>query len=407
MTSAAPDLLPLAETAERPPTATVLDVVIPVYNEAHVLPASIQRLHEHLTAHFPFTWRITIADNASTDGTLDVARRLAVVLPSIRVLHLEQKGRGRALRAAWSTSTADVVAYMDVDLSTDLNALLPLVAPLITGHSDVAIGSRLLPGARTVRGPKRELVSRTYNRMLHVVFHNGFRDAQCGFKAVRADVARCLLPGIEDEGWFFDTELLLLAERNGLRVTEVPVDWVDDPDTRVKIARTAWDDVRGMARMWKSFRTGAGAIELGDARREPLPPGTGGELVTFAAVGAVSTLAFLALFLVLRNPLGSLWANAVALLVTGIANTAANRRWTFGRRGATGRRSEWARATVVHGLGLALTTGALLAAQAIDGGTLGTELVLLTIASVTATALRFTLMPAWAFRGAAGGRARS
>jgi glycosyltransferase involved in cell wall biosynthesis len=233
--------------------APVVDIVVPVYNEAHVLSASIRRLHGHLRHAFPFTWRITIADNASTDGTLREALALAALLPAVRVVHLDRKGRGRALRAAWSSSDAEVVAYMDVDLSTDLAALLPLVAPLVTGHSDVAIGSRLAPGARTVRGPKRELVSRVYNRMLHLAFRNRFRDAQCGFKAVRADVAQALLPEIEDEAWFFDTELLLLAEHNGLRITEVAVDWVDDPDTRVRIANTAWEDVKGMARVARRF----------------------------------------------------------------------------------------------------------------------------------------------------------
>src|SRR5204863_1222385 len=166
-----------------------------------------------------------------------------------RAVHMDCKGRGRALRAAWSASTAEVVAYMDVDLSTDLDALLPLVAPLVSGHSDVAIGTRLAPGAEVVRGPKREAISRAYNLLLKAALGAGFSDAQCGFKAVRADVARELLPLIEDDGWFFDTELLVLAERNGLRIHEVPVDWIDDPDSRVDVVRTAAGDLRGLWRM--------------------------------------------------------------------------------------------------------------------------------------------------------------
>jgi putative flippase GtrA len=376
----------------------ILDVVVPVYNEELVLAASVERLHAHLRDHMPFSWRMTIADNASTDRTLAVARQLAAVLPGVEVLHLDEKGRGRALRAAWAGSDAQIVAYMDVDLSTDLAALLPLVAPLVSGHSDLSIGSRLARGARTVRGAKREVVSRTYNRMLKMVFRNGFRDAQCGFKAVRADVARRLLPEIEDEGWFFDTEMLLLAEHNGLRINEVPVDWVDDPDSRVRIAPTAWGDLQGMARMARKFWTGRGAVDLGGTSRPPAPAGTGGELVTFVVVGAISSLAALGIFLMLRDRMGSLWANAIALVLTGLANTAANRRWTFGRRGTLGRPTEWARASAVHAVGLLLTTGSLLIARAIDGGALGTELVLLGLASALATGLRFLLMPAWVFR---------
>src|SRR5207245_8583945 len=173
-----------------------------------------------------------------------IAGRLAVELVGVRAIHLDRKGRGRALKAAWSASEAPVVAYMDVDLSTDLDALLPLVAPLLSGHSDVAIGSRLAPGARVVRGPRREAISRTYNLILKTALRSGFSDAQCGFKAVRTDVARALLPSVEDQGWFFDTELLVVAERAGLRIHEVPVDWVDDPDSRVDVVGTAMADLR-------------------------------------------------------------------------------------------------------------------------------------------------------------------
>src|SRR3954452_165271 len=226
-----------------------VDVVVPVYNEERALPFSVRRLHAFLAAELPFTWRIVIADNASTDGTLEVARRLAEELPGVEVRHLPAKGRGRALRAAWSASPAEVLCYMDVDLSTDLRALLPLIAPLLSGHSDLAIGTRLAHGARVQRGPKRELISRAYNTLLHAALGARFSDAQCGFKAVRADVARTLLPAVRDEGWFFDTELLVVAQRRGLRVHEVPVDWVEDVDSRVDIVRTAAADLAGVARL--------------------------------------------------------------------------------------------------------------------------------------------------------------
>ena len=234
-----------------PPDASgpVVDVVVPVYNEERDLGPSIRKLHAFLRTQFPFSSVITIADNASKDGTLALAQQLSSELPGVRVLHLDQKGRGRALRQAWSKSDAQVVAYMDVDLSTDLKALLPLVAPIVSGHSDLATGSRLARGSRTKRGPKREFISRTYMLILRLALGAGFTDAQCGFKAVRASVARDLVNVVEDNTWFFDTELLILAQRRGLRLHEVPADWTDDPDSRVAIVRTAIDDLKGVWRM--------------------------------------------------------------------------------------------------------------------------------------------------------------
>ena len=227
----------------------LIDIVIPVYNEERDLGPSVRRLHDYLGSDFPFPAVITIADNASRDGTLAVAQGLANELTRVRVVHLDKKGRGRALRAAWLQSDASVVAYMDVDLSTDLKALLPLVAPLLSGHSDLAIGSRLARGARVKRGPKREFISRCYMLVLRLSLGAHFTDAQCGFKAVRTSVAKQLLPRVKDEAWFFDTELLILAQRAGLRVHEVPVDWTDDPDSRVAILRTSIEDLRGVVRL--------------------------------------------------------------------------------------------------------------------------------------------------------------
>jgi glycosyltransferase involved in cell wall biosynthesis len=227
----------------------VVDVVVPVYNEERDLGPSIRKLHAFLTTSFPFSSVITIADNASKDGTLALAQQLTNELPGVRVLHLDQKGRGRALRAAWLASGAEVVAYMDVDLSTDLAALLPLVAPLMSGHSDVAIGTRLHPASSVTRSAKRELISRAYNRILRLALRARFSDAQCGFKAIRGELARELVPNVVDQEWFFDTELLVLAQRRGLRIHEVPVDWVEDLDSRVDIVPTALADLRGVARL--------------------------------------------------------------------------------------------------------------------------------------------------------------
>ena len=198
------ETLPRAGGAGGRATGAVLDVVIPVYNEEADLAPCVRRLHRHLSESFPYPFRITVADNASTDATPAVAAALSVELPGVEVLRLAEKGRGRALKRAWSDSDAPVLAYMDVDLSTDLNALLPLVAPLLSGHSDLSIGSRLARGSRVVRGPKREFISRSYNRILRTALSARFSDAQCGFKAIRRDVAEQLLPLVEDTGWFFE-----------------------------------------------------------------------------------------------------------------------------------------------------------------------------------------------------------
>jgi glycosyltransferase involved in cell wall biosynthesis len=239
--------------------APVLDLVVPVHNEAHVLEAQIRHLRDALR-NFPFTARITIAENGSVDATPTIARRLAAELPSTRALCLREPGRGRALRTAWRATDALVCAYTDVDLSTSLASLAPLVVPLLSGHSDIAVGSRLVGGSHVSRSCKREVVSRSYNLIVRAALGTRVRDAQCGFKAIRADVARALLPEVEDEGWFFDTELLIRAERHGYRIFEVPVDWVEDRDSRVKIIRTAWDDLRGVGRL---------ARELGTRRMAP------------------------------------------------------------------------------------------------------------------------------------------
>src|SRR6201992_2898095 len=206
---------PGRDVADRAVWPPHVDIVVPVKDEERDLARSVGRLGAFLRDEFPFSARITIADNGSTDRTWAVASALSQEFPAVTAVHMEQPGRGRALRASWSGSDAEVLAYMDVDLSTDLNALLPLVAPLLSGHSDVAIGTRLARGARVARGPRREVISRSYNLLLRASLGAEFSDAQCGFKAIRRDQGRALLPLTEDTGWFFDTELLVLAERAG------------------------------------------------------------------------------------------------------------------------------------------------------------------------------------------------
>lgn len=384
----------------------VLDVVIPVYNEETDLEPCIRRLHAHLAEHVSYPYRITVADNASTDGTLRVAERLAREFPEVAVHHLDEKGRGRALNAVWRASDAAVLAYMDVDLSTDLAALGPLVAPLLSGHSDLAIGSRLARGARVVRGPKREFISRAYNLILRSTLAAKFSDAQCGFKAIRADVARELLPHVEDTGWFFDTELLVLAQRAGLRIHEVPVDWVDDPNSSVNIVKTATADLKGIARVTKATFTGEIPIsrlreQLG---RQPIgvdapgvPPRLVTQLVRFAAIGVSSTLAYLVLFLLLRTVVGAQAANFTSLLVTAIGNTALNRRLTFGIRGRSGAGRHQFEGLIVFGLGLALTSGSLALLNGSTTPGLVLEITVLVLANLAATVLRFLLLRGWVF----------
>jgi glycosyltransferase involved in cell wall biosynthesis len=364
-------LLPGHDAAAAPE----VDVVVPVFDEQATLSRSIRRLHRYLTESFPFSWRIVIADNASADATLSIAHQLAWELPGVAVVHLGERGRGRALRATWSASEAEVVCYMDVDLSTDLRALLPLVAPLLSGHSDVAIGTRLAPGARVRRGARRELISRAYNRLLRGTLRARFSDAQCGFKAIRVDAARGLLPAVRDQGWFFDTELLVLAQRRGLRIHEVPVDWVDDPDSRVDLLATALADLRGVARL-----------------------AVGSRVARFAAVGIASTLAYALLYLVLHGALGAAGANALALAVTAVGNTAANRRLTFGVRGRGGLVRQHALGAAVYAITLGLTSAALaLLGQLAPHASRAVEIVVLVAASTCATVTRYVALRTWVF----------
>lgn len=383
-----------------PSGAPVLDLVIPVYNEAHTLAHCVETLRAYLTDSLRIPARITIADNASTDRTLEVAHALAGALDGVRVVHLDAKGRGRALRRVWSESDAQVLVYMDVDLSTDLKALYPLVAPLLSGHSDLAIGTRLGRGANVVRGPKREFISRGYNLLLHTALRVRFSDAQCGFKAIRTDVARQLLPLVEDGEWFFDTELLVLAERAGLRIHEVPVDWTDDPDSRVDIADTVTKDLRGMLRVGRALA--AGRLPLEDVRRslgreEPelagVPHGMVGQLARFAVIGVASTVAYALLYLLLHQAIGAQAANFTALLITAVGNIAANRAFTFGVRGREGALRHHTQGLVVFLVTWALTAGSLaLLAHVAPDASREAQLAVLVSANLIATVLRFVGM---------------
>lgn len=390
-------LAELAVTAG-PATTTRVDVVVPVYNEQADLVSSITRLEAFLAGSFPYEYRIVIVDNASTDDTWRLATALSRRLASVQALHLDRKGRGWALRQAWLDSDADILCYMDVDLSTDLRALLPLVAPLVSGHSDLAIGTRLARGSRVSRGPKREFISRSYNLILRSCLRVSFSDAQCGFKAIRRDVAGVLVPLVADNNWFFDTELLVLAQRVGLRIHEVPVDWVDDPGSTVDIVATAREDLRGIWRVGRGLWSGSIPIERirtelhRDAATDAVPGVPGGlfgQLVRFGAVGVASTAAYFALYLLLR-PFGAQAANLAALLMTAIANTAANRWFTFGVSGRAGVLKHHIGGLAAFGVALALTSGSLaLLHQLWPAADRLIEVTALVVANALATLLRF------------------
>jgi glycosyltransferase involved in cell wall biosynthesis len=238
-----------------------VDVVLPVYNEEHVLERSVRSLHLFLTDNMSHEWRILVADNGSRDQTFALALRLSEELENMAAVHIPEAGRGRALTRAWLESDADVLSYMDIDLSTDLEAFPRLVSAVADRGYDIAAGTRLGPGTETTRSFKREVLSRGFVLMINLAFGTRLRDTQCGFKAIRRECAQQLLPLVRDTGWFWDTELLLLAAKGGWKVQFVPVRWLEDPDSRVKVLQTVWRDIRGLGRMrrfdWSKARKGA------------------------------------------------------------------------------------------------------------------------------------------------------
>jgi len=246
------------------------DCVIPVYNEAVDLEQNIRILHSFVTQNLSdYDWCIVIADNASTDATPDIAKRLCATMPRVAYEHLDQKGRGRALRQTWMRSNADFVSYMDVDLSTNLKAVPEMMA-LFEKGSDVVIGSRIIAGAAITRCWHREILSRGWNFLVGAVFNTRFSDAQCGFKGISRDAKEILVPQCEDNKWFFDTELLVLADKQGFRMHEIAVEWIEDLGSTVHITKTMFDDLRAMIRLRFQLLRGEKT-----SRPKPLPSGGG------------------------------------------------------------------------------------------------------------------------------------
>jgi putative flippase GtrA len=405
--------VPLAHTARRgarthrpasgsPRTDSVqVEVVVPVYNEAPQLAERIATLREFLDRSLPFSSLVTIADNGSTDDTARVARRLASALDGVQAMTLDRKGRGYALRRAWEASTAEVVAYMDVDLSTSLTGLMPLVASVLSGHGDIAVGTRLARGSRVVRGAKRELISRAYSLLVRMSQRSRISDFQCGFKALRRECALKLLPLVDDDAWFFDTELLVTAERLGMRVSEIPVEWVDDPDSRVRIVSTAWDDLKGLWRISHGHALRR-ALRLRHAGGPTAEVATADQLMSFAGVGMLSTLSYLLLFALGFKQFGALVSNALALAFCTLVNTALHRSLARERTDggvAQARRPHFLATTgVLYAVSLIGTTVALLAVYALGTPSLGAALLAVTLANGAASLVRFSLLRGWAFR---------
>lgn len=435
---------PGALTAPAPTTPvrarTTVDLLVPVYNEEHQLRDSVEKLLA-FTAGSPHDVTIVVADNASTDATPLIGSGLAHEYPRVRYIRLEQKGRGRALRHIWSRSYADVLAYTDVDLATDIHLLDPMVSAVAprrpagesaaapahgaaptspsapnepepdnrpTGNlptdtlpvADIAIASRLLTDSRVERGVKREIISRCYNRLLRATMDVDYSDAQCGFKVVNRRAAEALLPHITDTGWFFDTELLTLARWSGLRVHEFAADWTDDPDSSVDVTSTALDDLRGMLRMRRTLARGDYPLAEIARRvgRSPARPNTGTQILHFVDVGILCTLAYSLLFLLLTALVPTQIANVLALLLSTLVNTALNRRYSFGIRNPEGIVRHHLKGLAVFGLCWLLTSSAITLTAGLTGTWAPLEVLsAVTAANVLATVLRFALHRTWVF----------
>ncbi len=389
--------------------APTLDLVIPVYNEQRALWGAVTTLLAYMDSwEGAPSFRITIADNASTDATGHIAAELARRDQRVRCYTLSRKGRGHALKTVWSHSDAEVLVYMDVDLATDLSCLPPLVAPLLSGHSPIAIGTRLSPASRVVRGPKREFISRTYNMILKVAGRASFSDAQCGFKAITAEAFAALAPYLKDDEWFFDTELLLVADSLGLRIAEVPVDWVDDPDSSVAIAHTAAADLAGLARVMRDRALHAIPTEsLRAALVRPLhlrgdvsaQRKFANQVVLFGIIGVLSTLLQMALYAACRLAAGPAVSTVISLVLSTFANTWANRTYTFGVRERAGAFTNHLQGLAITGATGVVQWAAALAVVAAGSGS-ATETIVVGVAGIAMGVLRFAAMKLWMFKEA-------
>lgn len=371
-----------------------VDIVIPTYNEEKAITACVETLVSYVE-HLGLDYTITVADNGSTDATPNLVQGLVEKYEQVRLLRIVEKGKGIAIRTAWAQSTADIVAYMDVDLSTDLNALGALLMPLMTGHSEVAIGTRLSPSSRVERGTKREFVSRGYNLLMRVLMNARFSDAHCGFKAFRTSVAQQLIPYVKDNTWFFDAEILLLAERAGYRITEVPVDWVDDPDTKVDIFKTAKIDLQGMCRVRRAIAKRE--IPFQDFDVVARPGSETGKVIRFIVIGVMTTVVYTVLFWVLTHILSNVFAaNFTAMLLAAIVNTIWNRAYTFQVDKSDYRATDHIMGVVVFLVGYGFSSMALWLLHYFDPGSHAfAETAVVTLANLVVTLVKYICFRIW------------
>lgn len=212
-----------------------VSVVFPAHNEAGKLEEAVRQTKQAMTAITP-SYELLIAEDGSTDGCAELARAIAANDPVVRHIHSDARlGRGKALNRAFKVARGEVIMFMDVDLSTDLAYLKPLISAIRDEHYEIAIGSRLLRESETKRSLKRSTLSTVYNFLVRLILSSKLRDHQCGFKAFRRTSLLNILDEIEDEHWFWDTELLVRAQRKGYRVKELPVHWEDKGAANTKV----------------------------------------------------------------------------------------------------------------------------------------------------------------------------
>lgn len=238
-----------------------LDVVLPVLNEFVDLPKNLPILHAFLSKHMAeYEWNIVIVDNGSSARAKQQSSKLAKKYTKVRSVSVHPKGRGRALKYTWMHSSADILCYMDIDLSSQLEFLPELIDSVSKKGFDIAIGSRNSPGSKVIgRKLIREISSKGYALLIRLTFlHTHIPDAQCGFKAISREIAQKIVPRIKDNAWFFDSELLICSEKRGYKIKVVPIEWHDDPNSTVKVLKTAWEDIKGLVRIrlhqpWNQF----------------------------------------------------------------------------------------------------------------------------------------------------------
>ncbi len=236
----------------------LVNITFPVLNEERILKEDVMKFYNFLKkSKFPYRFEITICDNGSIDDTKKVGEKLEKKVKEINYLRLSRKGRNFALKSSWTKSKASVVSYMDIDLATDLRFFLPMINMIIKDNCDLVVGNRLGLKSKVIdRNFKREFLSRNYNLLLRMFFFHKIRDHQCGFKAIKRNSFLKLnkeIPDIKEEIWFLDTELIIRAIKNKMKVEEIDVIWKDDPDSKVKVVKAVLEDLKGIVRLRKEF----------------------------------------------------------------------------------------------------------------------------------------------------------